>query len=118
MKRENPPCTPYKRKAKGKETRPGSYENPPRPRARTRTRGRYAEAGAAADELIAILGGDPGRDRGTWAFYCYHHDIEIILDKAHEFASRSRQGELRCPVRAFQRWLQRAYGRECLVAGA
>ena len=71
-----------------------------------RARGRYAEAGAAADELIALLGGSPERDRGTWAYYCYHHDIEIILDKAHEIASRHRQGELRNPVTAFQRWLQ------------
>ena len=76
---------------------------------------RYRMAGAAADELIAILGGNSGRDRGTWAYYCYHHDIEIILDKAHEIASRFRQGELRNPVTAFQKWLKRAYGREVEV---
>ena len=98
-------------KGKGKETRPGSCKNPPRPRARAR----YAEAGAAADELIAILGGSQERDRGTWAYYCYHHDIETILEKAREIASRHRQGELRNPVTAFQRWLQRAYGREVEV---
>ena len=73
---------------------------------------RYRLAGAAADELIAILGGNSDRDRGTWAYYCYHHDIGIILDKAYEIASRHRQGELRNPVTAFQRWLQRSYGKE------
>ena len=95
-------------KGKGKETRPGSCKNPLRPRARAR----YAEAGAAADELIAILGGIKENDHGTWAYYCYHHDIGIILDKAHEIASRFRQGELKNPVTAFQRWLQRNYGRD------
>ena len=69
-------------------------------------------AGSAADELIAILGGNRKNDRGTWGYYCYHHDIGIILDKAHEIASRHRQGELRNPVTAFQRWLQRSYGKE------
>ena len=97
-------------KGKGKETRPGSCKNPLRPRGRAR----YAEAGAAADELIAILGGNKGNDRGTWAYYCYHHDIDIILDKAHELASRHRQGELKKPVTAFQRWLQRSYGKEAV----
>ena len=52
-------------KGKGKETRPGSCKNPPRPRGRAR----YAEAGAAADELIDILGGNKGNDRGTWGYY-------------------------------------------------
>ena len=95
-------------KGKGKETRPGCFSIPLRPRACAR----YAEAGAAADELSAILGGSQERDRGTWAYYCYHHDTEIVLDKAREIASRFRQGELKNPVTAFQRWLQRSYGRE------
>ena len=95
-------------KGKGKETRPGSCKNPPRPRACAR----YAEAGAAADELIDILGGNKGNDRGTWGYYCYHHDIETILEKAREIASRHRQGELKWPIRAFQHWLIRNYGRE------
>ena len=85
----------------------GIFDTPPRPRARVR----YAEAGAAADELIAILGGKHKNDRGTWGYYCYHHDIETILEKAREIASRHRQGELKWPIRAFQRWLQRSYGR-------
>ena len=116
-------------KGKGKETRPGSCKNPPRPRigvralvasgrpdglptARNVRSSRYHEAGAAADELIDILDGNRENDRGTWAYYCYHHDIGIILDKAHEIASRHRQGELKNPVTAFQKWLQRSYGKE------
>ena len=90
-------------KGKGKETRPGSCKNPPRPRigvralvasgrpdglptARNVRSSRYHEAGAAADELIDILDGNRENDRGTWAYYCYHHDIGIILDKAYEIA--------------------------------
>ena len=112
-------------KGKGKETRPGCFSIPLRPRAcahaheaKSKVEGeqrkisRYRLAGSAADELIAILGGNRKNDRGTWGYYCYHHDIGIILDKAHEIASRHRQGELRNPVTAFQRWLQRSYGKE------
>ena len=97
-------------KGKGKETRPGCFSIPLRPRERAR----YAEAGAAADELIAILGGKHERDRGIWAYYCYHHDIGIVLDKAHEIASRHRQGELKNPVTAFQKWLGRNFGRDAV----
>ena len=98
------------RKGKVKETRPGCFSIPLRPRGRAR----YAEAGAAANELIAILGGSQERDRGTWAYYCYHHDTETILEKAREIASQHRQGELKWPIRAFQRWLQRSYGKEAV----
>ena len=110
MKKRHSPFNPYREKAKGKETRPGSCKNPPRPRARTC--GRYALAGAAADELIDILGGSPVRDRRIWAFYCYRHDVEILLDRAREIASRHRQGELRNPVSAFQRWLRDSFGED------
>ena len=112
MKKRKSPFTPLRVKAKGKETRPGCFSIPLRPRACVR--GRYAESGAAADELIALLGGSPAHDRGTWAYYCYHHDIEILMDKAYEIASRHRQGELRNPVTAFQRWLGRTYGKEAV----
>ena len=66
------------------------------------------EAGAAADEIIETCFGTDD-DRDIWAYYCYHHDIETILEKARELKSRSRQGELKNPVTAFQRWLQRSY---------
>ena len=122
MKKRKSPCTPFRVKAKGKETRPGCFSIPLRPRGRAqahevKVRGegeqrkisRYRLAGAAADELIDILGGNRKSDHGTWAYYCYHHDIETILEKARELKSRFRQGELKNPVTAFQRWLQRSY---------
>ena len=49
-------------------------------------------------------------DRDLWAYYCYHHDIETILEKARELKSRYRQGEIRNPVTAFQKWLNKSYG--------
>jgi len=135
-KRETSPYDPYKRKARGKETRPGSCQNPSKTaRARADARevkvkgqgqqwngqlfrrakpSRYEEAGAGADELIRILGGKRERDRRTWAYYCYHHNIEILLDKAYEIASRYRQGEIQNPVTAFQRWLKRSFGKEAV----
>ena len=122
MKKRKSPCTPFRVKAKGKETIPGCFSIPPRPRAcahahEVKVRGegeqrkisRYRLAGAAADELIDILGGNRKSDHGTWAYYCYHHDIETILEKARELKSRYRQGELKNPVTAFQKWLQRSY---------
>ena len=123
MKKRKSPCTPFRVKAKGKETRPGCFSIPLRPRGRAhahevKVRGegeqrkipRYRLAGAAADELIDILGGNRKSDHGTWAYYCYHHDIETILEKARELKSRYRQGEIRNPVTAFQRWLTDTYG--------
>ena len=122
MKKRKSPCTPLRVKAKGKETSPGCFSIPLRPRAcahahEVKVRGegeqrkisRYGLAGAAADELIDILGGNRKSDHGTWAYYCYHHDIETILEKARELKSRYRQGEIRNPVTAFQKWLQRSY---------
>ena len=115
MKREASPHTPYKRKAKGKETSPGFFRTPlsPRARARQNAKSQYAEAGAAADELISVLGAQATEyNRRLWAFYCYHHDIGIILDKAYEFASMRRQGEIRNAVTRFQKWLIDSYGGE------
>ena len=108
-KRDLPPKTPLESKESKREYYRGSL-NPVHDRARARTR--YREAGAAADELIDLLGGSPVRDRRIWAYYCYHHDIGIILDRAYEYASMHRQGEIRNPVTAFQRWLQKSFGKE------
>ena len=128
MKKRRSPCTPFRVKAKGKETIPGCFSIPPRPRACAREglasfasgrpdglptaryarNSRYHEAGAAADEIIETCFGTDD-DRNLWAYYCYHHDIETILEKARELKSRYRQGELKNPVTAFQRWLQRSY---------
>ena len=83
------------------------------PTARCARVSRYRLAGAAAEELIKILGAKPTEDnRRLWAYYCYHHDIEIIFEKAYQYASEYRQGEIRNPVTAFQRWLSRTYGCE------
>lgn len=70
----------------------------------------YSIAGAAADELIRILNpSDRSGSRKLWAYYCYHHDPEIIIDKAYECASCARQGELRSAVAAFQHWLSNSF---------
>ena len=123
MKKRKSPCTPFRVKAKGKETRPGCFSIPLRPRAgahahevkvqgegEQRKISRYQLAGAAADEIIETCFGTDD-DRDLWAYYCYHHDIETNLEKARELKSRYRQGEIRNPVTAFQRWLNASYGR-------
>jgi len=111
-KKRTSPYNPYREKAKGKETSPGSCENPLSPRARARDGvGRYRLAGGAAEELVEILGiRRDANDVRLWAFYCYHFDIERIMDKAYECASMARQGELRNPVTAFQHWLGTEFG--------
>ena len=121
MKKRKSPCTPFRVKAKGKETRPGCFSIPLRPRAcahaheakakvegEQRKISRYQIAGAAADEIIETCFGTDD-DRDLWAYYCYHHDIGTILEKARELKSRYRQGEIRNPVTAFQSWLQKSY---------
>ena len=122
MKKRKSPCTPLRVKAKGKETSPGCFSIPLRPRAcahahetkakvegEQRKISQYRLAGAAADEIIETCFGRDD-DRDLWAYYCYHHDIETILEKARELKSRYRQGEIRNPVTAFQRWLNKSYG--------
>ena len=71
---------------------------------------RFKFAGAVADEILSLFG-NRSRDRAIWSFYCYHYDAELILEKAREIASCHRQGELRFPVRAFQRWLADTFGK-------
>lgn len=110
MKKRPSPHTPYREKAKGKEILRGCHKQPLRPRARACAR--YREAGAAARHLIDILHGSEKSDLGIWAMYCYHGDIERIIEKAYEYASLYRQDEIRNPITSFQAWLKRTYGTE------
>ena len=108
-KKRKSPCTPYREKGKGKEIKPGFMNESISPRACAKSE-LYSIAGAAADELIRILNpSDRSGSRKLWAYYCYHHDPEIIIDKAYECASCARQGELRSAVAAFQHWLSNSF---------
>ena len=57
-KREGSPCTPYKRKARGKENKTGFYSEPYKTaRAHTREqRLRYDAAGEGAQEILSLFG--------------------------------------------------------------
>ncbi len=44
-------------------------------------------------------------DLDLWAWYCRHFNRNAIVEKAHEYASMQRQGEVRDAVTAFQAWL-------------
>ena len=136
MKRDFPPTTPYREKQRVKKDTTGVSLKPSKtararedeelasfvlarpadcaraPNARKRTR--YREAGAAADELIEILGGNHERDHGIWAFYCYHFNIEDIIEAAHQIKSEWQQHEFRDPITKFQRWLQESFPKEAL----
>ena len=109
-KREAPPCTPCKRKARGKETRPGSYENPPRPRGRALTREeqqkRFEEAGIAASEIVSIIGSYQ-RDFRTWAKILYRHieNKTQIIEMAYKYFGEQKVGELTSAVTRFQKYL-------------
>ena len=81
------------------------------PTAHSSQKSRYREAGAAADELIEILGGNRKNDHGTWSYYCYHHDIEALFEQARDYRKKYKRGKIRNPVTAFQRWLIRNFGR-------
>ena len=116
------PHTPYREKGKRKETIPGFKFEPYKPArayaracAHERTKRRlpctcsYSEAGDAAYEIVANCFGTKS-DFALWAFYCRHFNRSRILDKAYEYASMCRNGELRDPVTAFQAWLRDEFG--------
>jgi len=117
--RPSPLGIPYREKAKLKETDRVSCEILLDPRARVRTRDArvreavsYREAGLAADTVIEILGApNTSANRGIWAGYCRHFGPENIIERAYEYASYARQGEVKNAVTAFQAWLNNNYGR-------
>ena len=106
------PLNPYREKGKGKEQSRVSCETSSKParayarKRRLRCTCSYDEAGAAADEIVGNCFGTAG-DLGLWAWYCRHFDRERIVEKAYEYASMQRQGEVRDAVTAFQAWLRK-----------
>ena len=116
MKRENPPCTPYKRKARGKEANRDYLRNPVQSRA-----GAYArvkepprtcspeEAGWAAQHIVETVLHAPQSNHRLWSSFCLYNDPEDIIHLAYEYASYYRQGEVANPVTAFQAKLNKKY---------
>ena len=78
-----------------------------RPRARTREGllCPWREACKAADYVLENFG-NPRRDRGIWVWYCQRIGLDAFLELADEVISSVRQGEIKWPVRAFQRHLK------------
>ena len=100
-------------KGKGKETRPGSCKNPPRPRAclhvkRPKPTCSYEFAGAAADEVRKTVWGTR-HDRNTWAGFCRYGNCDDIIERAHLYASMFEQGEIKNPITSLQSWLNETY---------
>ena len=116
-KKRTSPFTPYREKGKVKEQYRVSCETsilkPARAHARLRCTCSYEEAGAAADEIVGSCFGTM-RDHALWAWYCRHFDTRRIVEKAHEYASMQRQGEVRDAVTAFQAWLKKEYRKGAL----
>jgi len=109
MKERHSPYDPYREKARGKETRRGSLQNPSkiaRARACTCT---YAEAGAAADEIVGNCFPALADHIGFLALKCRHGNATLIVEKAYECASRERQGEIRNGIGVFLAWVDRRY---------
>jgi len=116
-KREHPPSPPIEKKGRSKKQYRVSCETsilkPARAHARLRCTCSYEEAGAAADEIVGSCFGTM-REHALWAWYCRHFDRRRIVDKAHEYASMQRQGEVRDAVTAFQAWLKKEYRKGAL----
>ena len=113
-KKKPSPLSPFKEKGKAKEQAQGftgTCSKPARAYARRRLpcTCSYDEAGAAAYEIVGNCFGTMG-DLPLWAWYCRHFDRNRIVDKAYEYASMQRQGELRNALSAFQFWLSREFG--------
>ena len=82
-----------------------------RPRAHTR-KGRplgnacsWLEACATADEILTMFG-NREKDRGIWVWYTTYLGVDFMMDLAFRVMSEYRQGEIKWPVRAFQKHLQ------------
>ena len=115
--KRNSPLQPPIEKREGKETRRG-FTDKLHDRARTpaRTRGTrppcictYAEARAAALEIIDNCFGAVANDLDNWAWYCRHFDRRFIVNRAYHYASCQRQGKVRDGVTAFQAWLKASF---------
>ena len=85
----------------------------PRPRGRGREglKCTWREACKAADYVLERFG-DRRRDRGIWVWYCQRIGLGTFLDLADEIISSWNQGEIKWPVRAFQRHLMDALPKE------
>ena len=110
MKREHSPCTPYKRKARGKEANRDYLRNPVQSRA-----GAYARvkepprtctpevASRVATSIVKdILHCSLEKNLRLWAAFCLYNDIDEITQLAYEYASYGRQGDIDNRVTAFQ----------------
>ena len=89
----------------------GIRVNAIRPRAHEAFKCTWREACKAADYVLENFG-DQKRDRGLWVWYCQRLGLDAFLELADEVVSCWRQGEIRYPVRAFQRHLKDALPRE------
>ena len=85
--------------------------SPRRPRARARTLCTWREACKAADYVLEHFGNHL-RDRGLWVWYCQRIGLDTFLELADEVISCWRQGEIRYPVRAFQKNLKETFPKE------
>ena len=70
----------------------------------------YAEAGESSAEIVANCFPHCAKDFALWAWYCRHFDRNAIVEKAHEYASMQRQGEVLDAITAFQSWLRKEFG--------
>ena len=118
MKRENPPFTPYKRKARGKEAKRDYLRNlvPAQSRAGVRVRVKEPprvcsteEAGWAAQYIIETILHAPQTNHRLWAAFCLYNSPADVIELAYEYASYERQGEIRDAVKAFQAKLNELY---------
>ena len=126
MKREHSPCTPYKRKARGKENNPGALSTGlfacagagagERIRAHDAMRKRSVEA-AVEDALVAFCGTrrnplfdlNPKRDKcdeRIWANAAWKIGLRMFLDLIDEAKSQIRQKPFVVPDRDRPRYFQ------------
>jgi len=81
-KREKSPCTPYKRKARGKESKPGALGTC-LPRA---TRVRAHVRAAVGDALAAFCGtrGPAPSDEALWANFAWRFGYDALLEAVYQ----------------------------------
>jgi len=110
-KREKSPCTPYKRKAKGKEISRGSKRTVYRGRACVK----QCIAAVVEDALLAFGGtrGPIDSDEALWAAIAWRIGYENFSEAIHVARSEQREiKNLRNPAGYFQEVLNRLYPRK------
>jgi len=116
MKREPSPCNPYKRKAKGKEIKPGALGTCLSRATRVR-----AHVSAAVEDALVAFHGTRGRapsDEALWAEFAWRFGYGALLEAVYQGESELSEHETPIPDTDKPKVLQAILNRKWQAGGA